>query len=208
VPLTGVQPALADSPISTDGRARPRQTAAASTTPFVEMTGSSARPGLSFERLYADHFRGTWRMLKRLGVHELHLDDAAQEVFLTAWRRLSEFEGRSSERTWLYGIAIRVASDWRRRKQKANELPASTGVARGDPEGAAQHKEAVEQLHALLSQMDDEKREAFVLVELEQLSAPEISEALGLNLNTVYTRIRAARLQFNALVDASKRGSR
>jgi RNA polymerase sigma-70 factor (ECF subfamily) len=49
-----------------------------------------------------------------------------------------------------------------------------------------------------LAQLDIDKRTVFVLAELEQLSVPEIAEALGINLNTIYSRQRAARAQFDA----------
>ncbi len=91
----------------------------------------SARPPPAFDAVYAEHFSFVWRNLRRLGVRESHLDDASQEVWVVVHRRLPSFEGRSSLRTWLVGIAVRVASDhrrWRRRKDPhepvMGELPA------------------------------------------------------------------------------------
>jgi RNA polymerase sigma-70 factor (ECF subfamily) len=163
-------------------------------------------PVSSFKALYAENFRLVWRVLCRMGVQPGTLEDAAQEVFITAYRRLPEFEGRSSLRTWLIGIALRVASETRRRKQRGyDELSAELVDERPDPFRAAAAHESMEHLERLLEGLDEEKREVFVLAEIEQWTMPEISEALGVNLNTAYTRLRAARLAFNRCVE--KRGS-
>lgn len=152
-----------------------------------------------FEAIYAQHFRGIWRTLRRLGVTDAQLDDAAQDVFVVVHRKLTEFDGRSL-RGWLYAIALRVASDYRRERARRVAIP--LGEALSDsalgPSRILELNESVQLLHALLDQLDDPKRMVFVLGELEQLSAPEIAEALGENLNTVYARLRAARLQFDA----------
>ena len=63
----------------------------------------------AFERVYEEHFDFVWRSLRRLGVPRSALDDAVQEVFLVVHRRLAEFEGRSSLKTWLFGIAVHIA---------------------------------------------------------------------------------------------------
>lgn len=164
-----------------------------------------ARGGLdsaSFAALYEAHFRAVWRMLRRLGVHDAHLDDAVQDVFVAAWRRAGDFEGRSAVRTWLLGIAVRVASEYRRRRQKTTEeIPEHLEAERADPHASSEQAEAVRRLHTILGKMDEAKREVFVLTELEQYTAPEIAEALELNVNTVYTRLRAARLEFNSLLE-------
>src|SRR5689334_15233045 len=70
--------------------------------------------GLTFKEVYEEQFRFVWRSLRRLGVRESDVADAAQDVFLVVHRRLGEFEGRSKVSTWLYGICYRVARDRRR----------------------------------------------------------------------------------------------
>lgn len=163
----------------------------------VAIAGAS-REALAFDDVYRAHFAFVWRSARRLGVRDSSLDDVVQEIFVIVHRRLAAFEGRSSMRTWLFGIAIRVVRDHRRavkRKQPQGEpidpdtLPASAG-----PD--AEKAEAVRVLHALLDELQDERREIFVMAELEQMAMPEIAEALGLNLNTAYGRLRAARLDF------------
>jgi RNA polymerase sigma-70 factor (ECF subfamily) len=158
-----------------------------------------------FAQVYREHLRPVWRMLRRLGVPDAALDDAAQDVFVTAYRRFHDFEGRSTLRTWLLGIALRVASDHRRRvrvmEPVSTELP---GVTPG-PDAAAERAQAVTQLLALLARLPEEQREVLVLVELEGYSMPEVVEVTGVNLNTLYTRLRAARQRFDALVQESNR---
>lgn len=161
--------------------------------------GEEARELPSFELVYARHFRGIWRTLRRLGVAAAQLDDAAQDVFVVAHRRLAEFDGRSL-RGWLYAIALRVASDYRRGAARRHSLPleAPFPTPASDPARASELNESVRVLHLLLGDLDEPKRTVFVLGELEELSAPEIAEVLGVNLNTVYSRLRAARSDFDA----------
>ena len=168
---------------------------------------SGAHP--SFEELYEAHFGFVWRSVRRLGVNEGAVDDVVQETFLVVHRRLPEFEGRSSINTWLFGILLHVVHDHRRHlRRKSPHLRAEgptdpeTLTARADhgPHERAVRTEAVKALHAILDELDDEKREAFVLAELEQMTAPEMAEALNVNLNTIYSRLRAARQEFEQAV--------
>jgi RNA polymerase sigma-70 factor (ECF subfamily) len=160
----------------------------------------------SFDALYEEHFDFVWRNLRRLGVPDAQVDDAAQEVFLVVHRRLADFEGRSSLKTWLFGILVRVAGDCRRTLRRKSPHTRSPGgpidadtIADEAAESAhdrTARSEGVRVLHRLLDELDDDKRAVFVLAELEQMSAPEIAESLGQNLNTVYARLRAARRDF------------
>lgn len=158
-----------------------------------------ARDPADFAGVYAAYFRSIWRTLRRLGVTTAQLDDAAQDVFVVVHRRLSEFDGRSL-RGWLYAIALRVASDYRRGALHRRALPLDGSLVdpAPDPGRTSELNESVRLLHALLAELSEPKRTAFVLAELEQLSVPEIAEALGENLNTVYSRVRAARAEFEA----------
>jgi RNA polymerase sigma-70 factor (ECF subfamily) len=158
---------------------------------------------LDFTEVYDRHFAFVWRSLRRLGVPERALDDAAQDVFIVVHRKLASFEGRSTLRSWLFGIARRVAHDHRRRigrKERTEELPETVADRGATPAGDAERAEAVRTLHEILGELDDDKREVFVLAELEQMTAPEIADAIGANLNTIYSRLRAARQGFEAAV--------
>jgi RNA polymerase sigma-70 factor (ECF subfamily) len=163
----------------------------------------AAAPAPCFDDVYREHFGFVWRSARRLGVADASLDDVVQEVFVVVHRRLATFEGRSSVRTWLFGITLRVARDHRRsaaRRRDGHEVAADpdTLATPGGPAESAERAEAVRLLHALLDELDDERREVFVMSELEQLPMPEIAEALGINVNTAYARLRTARQAFEA----------
>jgi RNA polymerase sigma-70 factor, ECF subfamily len=147
-----------------------------------------------------------------MGVQDSSLEDAVQDVFLVVHRRLPEFEARSQLRTWLFGIVLRVAQSHRRtvRRREAHlvevnplELDAVSAVDQEGPLELIAQRQAGTLLHRLFDQMDEDKRAMLVLVELEQMSVREAAEALGINLNTAYSRLRVARAAFEAAVAAS-----
>jgi RNA polymerase sigma-70 factor (ECF subfamily) len=154
----------------------------------------------AFGALYAEHFRAVWRMLARLGVNPASVDDATQEVFVTAWKRFGDFEGRSTARTWLLGIALRVASDTRRKQRPTEQVSEQLEQHGPSPEKAIASKQLSRKVEALLNSLEAERREVMLLVDLEGYSVPEVGEATGTNVNTLYTRLRAARQQFEELV--------
>ncbi len=149
-----------------------------------------------FTAIYREHFEFVWRSLRRLGAPEHALEDATQDVFLVAARRIDEFEGRSSIRTWLFGIAMRVVRAQRRtawrHQRRVDALAAAPTDAARDP---IAQRDAQRLLLELLEHLDDDKRAVYVLAELEGLTAVEIAEGLGTNVNTIYTRLRVARQQ-------------
>ena len=151
-----------------------------------------------------------WRTVRRLGLEGAAIDDAVQEVFLVVHRRLGDFEARSSAKTWLYGIVRRVVADHRRTLRRKHAVPSdapaeddldATASEAPGPEASAEQAERVRLLHRLLGELDDDKREVFVLAELEGLTAAEIAEALEANANTIASRLRAARREFEAALD-------
>lgn len=176
---------------------------AESVWPEVGPEPVAAVSAVSLAEVYETHFDFVWRSARRLGVASLHVDDVVQEVFLVVHRRLAEFEGRSSLKTWLFGITRRIVRDHRRsaRRKPAEPLgaiePADLGPA---ADVRMTRDEEARLLHAMLDELDEDKREVFVLAELEQMSGPEIADALDVNLNTVYARLRAARASFEQAV--------
>jgi RNA polymerase sigma-70 factor (ECF subfamily) len=167
--------------------------------PPAAEAGSDA-PAPTLESIYDEHVERMWRTLRALGVDEARIDDAVQDVFLVVHRRLADFEARSSIATWLYGIARRVAAGYRRRRDAEPRLDdAIDAAATGEsPRDAAQRREAAALVLAALETLDDDKREVFALIELEQLTAPVVAEMLAIPLNTVYSRLRVARERFEA----------
>jgi RNA polymerase sigma-70 factor (ECF subfamily) len=154
----------------------------------------------SFEAVYEEHFDFVWRSLRRLGISEAQIDDAVQDVFVVVHRRLGDFEGRSTLKTWLFAIALRVASALRRTaaRRPTEPLVDDPPDERAGPTAASDAAEAARLVHRLLDCLDGDRRTVFVLSELEQMTAPEISAALSVNLNTVYSRLRLARRDFEA----------
>lgn len=134
--------------------------------------------------------------LRYLGVPEQVLHDAAQDVLLVALRRLDEFEGRSTVTTWIYGICLRVAHDYRRKNRNNRELLVERmpeGTAPAHQETAIEQAEWRQTLGRLLDDLDENQRAAFVLYEIQQLSMKEVAEALGCPLQTAYFRHKSAR---------------
>jgi RNA polymerase sigma-70 factor, ECF subfamily len=157
-------------------------------------------PAPGFEEIYESHFEFVWRSLRRMGVPERVVDDAAHDVFLVVHRRLHEFEGRSLVRTWLFGIAWRVASLHRTREQR-HSLPDALVDDTPDaehrrPDAEAMRHQAAELVQELLEQLDPDRRAILVAVEIEELTVPEAAEALLVPLNTAYSRLRLARRDF------------
>jgi RNA polymerase sigma-70 factor (ECF subfamily) len=167
----------------------------------------------AFQAIYAEHLGLVWRSLRGLGVSEASVEDAAQDVFLVVHRRLESFEERSSSRTWLYGIVLGVARNYRRREHRKGglaslDLAPEVADAGPGPHEEAATAQALRRLALLLGALDEAKREVFVLSELEQMSAPEIAEALGISVNTVSSRLRAARRAFEAAASRHRGGRR
>ncbi|HTV19436.1 MAG TPA: RNA polymerase sigma factor [Polyangiaceae bacterium] len=170
-----------------------------------------ATGSLSFQQVYEAHFQYIWRCLRGLGVSEHALDDAVHDVFLVVQRKLPSFDGsQASVTTWLYEIALRVGR--RYRCQTAKDAQRSVSLAppehddgpgelagdAADPGCELEQAERLALARRALAALDADKREAFVLGCVEQRSAPEIAELTGVPLNTVYSRLRAARRLFAA----------
>jgi RNA polymerase sigma-70 factor, ECF subfamily len=166
-----------------------------------ERGASSAVP--SFDDVYAQHAPFVWRILRTFGVGDVQIEDAVQDVFVVVHRRLPEWEGRAQVTTWLFAIARRIASTYRRR---GGAHPTEELVV--EPEGAADtfaemsRAQAAATVVLILQQLDEDKRAVFALVELEQLSVPEVARMLDINLNTAYSRLRLARAAFELAVRA------
>lgn len=163
----------------------------------------------AFDAVYEAHVAFVWRVLRTFGVAEAYVEDAVQDVFLVVHRRLGEWQGKAAITTWLFAIARRVASAHRRRDGKRSEATtplddatAAELVGSGDPFAEASRAQAAATVLAILETIDDDKRTVFALVELEQLSVPEVARMLDLNLNTAYSRLRLARAAFEAAVKA------
>lgn len=172
----------------------------------------SASARLTFEEVYRDHVGFVWRTLRRFGVAEAELEDAAHEVFLVVHRRLEEFDGAAAITTWLFAIARGIASNRRRgdarRIRRVEHAPEPAPAP--DPDAHLERRDAAAAVERFLDALPPDQRMVFELFEIEGLKAAEIAEALEANVNTIYTRLRAARQRFQAFAAAfaAARGGR
>lgn len=170
--------------------------------------GERAMP---FAELYQRHFSFVWRNVRRLVDMDAVVDDLVQDVFLVVVRRLPDFEWRSSPKTWLFGILLNVVREHRRSVRRKGQRQSTDFDAMVDPrEGphaSAEKAQALRVVQQLLAQLDDAKREVFVLAELEQMTAPEIVEVTGMPLSTVYSRLRDARREIEAAARRYRAGA-
>ena len=167
------------------------------------MRGTRSEPPPTTAEVFHAHASFAWRVLRRLGVAESDVEDACQEVFVVAHRRLDEFQGRSSVQTWLYGICVRVAAAHRRRaraRARQEEPADSEPIAEPHQENDLAMREARAELDRMLDALDDEKRAVFVLYEIEELPMTEVAAAVACPLQTAYSRLHAARRELDAMM--------
>lgn len=162
-----------------------------------------AQAVVTFDELFNTYTPFVWRTLRRLGVADADAEDVCQEVFVAVHRKLETFEGRSSVRTWLYGICVNAASNYRRRRSVRREVVSEAPpeqTAAPEQQAELERKQALALLDELLNELDHDRRSVFVLYEIEQLSMHEIASAVGCPLQTAYSRLHAARKQLEASV--------
>jgi RNA polymerase sigma-70 factor (ECF subfamily) len=177
----------------------------------VETFRVSAPARYEFEQVYAENAVFVWRVLRGMGVTEALVDDAAQDVFVVVHRRLPDFDGRFAVKTWLFEIAYRVACEYRRKgRRTAGHGPLDEDLSDRGPSPAerAQDNESLRVLEELLDRMDDEKRAVLVLSGIEGMTAPEIAAVTATPLNTVYARLRRARVELSDALAARQRSKR
>jgi RNA polymerase sigma-70 factor, ECF subfamily len=155
----------------------------------------------SLRDIFDEHGRFVWRALRYLGVREADLDDVCQEVFVVVHRKLADFEGRSSLRTWIYGICVRAAADHRKGARRRRESPVANVPELACPPNQLAELErasARDLVRTLLDGLDDEKRAVVVLYDVEGLTMREVAEAVGCPLQTAYWRLHAAHKELAA----------
>lgn len=147
----------------------------------------------SFDEIYAREFEYVWRTLGRLGVPPRDLPDAVHDVFVVVYRRREDIDPARSVRAWLFGIARRVAASARRKQRPEPSDDIEVSIA------APPHAER-DLLWQALAALDDDRRDVFVLHDLEGHTGVEIAELLGIPINTVHSRLRLARADLVAAV--------
>jgi RNA polymerase sigma-70 factor (ECF subfamily) len=164
----------------------------------------------AFRELYEAHAPFVWRNLRRLGVADADVEDKLQEVFVVAHRRWDDFADRGhGPRAWLFQIVLRVAADARRHRRR-HPVDPDGGIAQerqsiDAPQAAAVDKrQALDQLDRALATLDIGRRAVLVLHEIEQMTAPQIARTLEIPLNTVYSRLRVARIELEQALRESQ----
>jgi len=167
---------------------------------------------VDFDTVYESMVQYVWSVVCRMGVPHSDAEDVVQEVFVTVYRRLGDFEGRAQLKTWVYSIAVHFAQHYFRtharkpgNRATASNIhdaevwskdPALTASRESGPASEVERMEGLDALDHVLAQLNEQQRVVFVLTELEQMTLHDIAEVVGSNANTVATRLRAARKAF------------
>lgn len=163
------------------------------------------RPAL--ESLVADHYSFVWRQLRGFGLSTVDAEDAAQQVFMIAARKLDTITTERA-RSFLYGTSLRVANNARRGLRRRREVSGDeSAAAHADgpgPDQSSDLSEARTLLRELLAMLPDELRRVLVLAEVEQLEVQEIAVLESVPVGTAASRLRRARQQFRDLLAAAK----
>lgn len=180
--------------------------------------GSNATPldgdfvagDLEVRAIYRAHARFVWLSLQRLGVHPSDVEDVAQDVFLIVHRRLNSYDRRARITTWLFGICMRVAANYRRRRRWTWEVLTAGSEDRRPAAGALAddllvRREERRLAEQALARLHVSKRATFVMFEIESLSCQEIAELMNVPIGTVYSRLYAARRQLERFIARHKR---
>ncbi|HEY0468388.1 MAG TPA: sigma-70 family RNA polymerase sigma factor [Polyangiaceae bacterium] len=165
-------------------------------------TASSVPP---FPAVYAQYFDFVWATARRLGVETAAIDDVVQDIFIAIHGSLHTLQRSEALKSWIYSVARRTVSNHHR----AVRARGGKGMTLVDdqlespqptPFDVTQKNSDLLLLANLLAELEEPKREVFALVEIEEMTVPEVADALDIPLNTAYSRLRAARLAFEAAV--------
>jgi RNA polymerase sigma-70 factor (ECF subfamily) len=164
---------------------------------------------LTFDRIYDAHFADVERWVRAFGGRAPDVSDLAQDVFIVALRRLSEFDGQNLP-GWLYQITRRKMRDYRQlswiqhlfTNRNGNTFEVSATGA--NQLQYVENRERQVLLDSLLNRLPDEQRAAFVLFELDGLTGAEIAGMQQVPINTVWARIHRARHKLQARACAAQ----
>ncbi|MBL8678735.1 MAG: sigma-70 family RNA polymerase sigma factor [Myxococcales bacterium] len=161
-----------------------------------ERAAATAVERPSFDAVYEREFDYVWTTLRRMGVAESSLADAAHDVFVVVFRRLGDFDPTRPLRPWLFGIAYRVAADRRALAYNRRESPAELPDIESDGPSAEQALDRSQRramVHEALAKVDENQRVVLVAHDLEERPMAEIAAELEIPVKTAYSRLRLAR---------------
>lgn len=161
-------------------------------------------------RLYDRHEPAVGRYFDRLGVAPSDRDDLLQETFLELVKASARFDPRHSARSWIFGVATMMVRRHRRSLRRAVERVAfwkraSVTSPSPTPGELLERDQMMSRFRRAFDALSSKKRETFVLVTLEGLSGEEAARALGVPVNTVWTRLHKARLELRAALEEDER---
>lgn len=157
----------------------------------------------TFDEVFVQNFSYVFHSLRRLGVREGDLEDVAHDVFVVVHRKLHDFDPARPIRPWIFGIAVRTAADYRRLARHQHEVQGEPQHAPADVTNAEDALGQRERQHLVLDALvtlDPDQRAVLVMHDVDGHGMPEIAEALGIPLNTGYSRLRLARQGFASAV--------
>ena len=164
-----------------------------------------------FEILVGNYQQRIYASLFAMLGNRQDAEDVTQETFLTAFRKLDQFERRSSFYTWLHRIAFNTAIDLQRRKKRTkNQFSSGDMTETSEPKEQYSHsppsivmaKETVFQVQIALSRLDEERRSIIVLRDLQGVDYAEIAGFLGIPIGTVRSRLHRARIELREIMTA------
>lgn len=159
-----------------------------------------------FEATYRSELAWVQRTVLRLGARERDAEDLVHDVFCAVYRAFDAYDPARPLRPWLFGFAFRVVSDYRRKAAFSRELADDGAMADArpspvpEPDALVERRERLSLLFAALDSLPLDQRAVFVAVELDEAPVPEVAAALGIPLNTCYSRLRLARARFLAAI--------
>jgi RNA polymerase sigma-70 factor (ECF subfamily) len=174
----------------------------------------SPRSVPSFLAIYKQYFDFVWSSARHLGATADAVDDVVQDAFIVIHSRLTTLQNPEALRSWIYGIVRRTVSDHRRSRRNRDAAGArlgaelkSIGSSQPSPLDLAERSAELELLESVLAELDEPKREIFVMVEVLEMTVPEVVQSLEIPMNTAYSRLRLARKLFEEAL-ARHEGSR
>jgi RNA polymerase sigma-70 factor (ECF subfamily) len=161
----------------------------------------------ALHELLLAHFDFIWRSLRRLGVPEDSVDDAAQQVFVVASRKIDRDPPRAPK-AFLFAIALRVAASHRRSRDRRRLLDSENWTEVGDsapgPDELLERRRARQELDEIVESIPFDIRVVFMLFEMEEMTTKQIAELMNLPMGTVASRLRRGRELFQQGIERLK----
>ena len=163
---------------------------------------SAGAPVPPFHAVYKQYLDFVWSSAGHLGAGRDFIDDVVQDVFIVIHSKLATLQRPEALRSWIYGIVRRTVSDYRRSRRTRDVAGARLGAElkssppSPSPLDVAERNADLELLESVLAELDEPKREVFLMVEVLEMTVPEVVQALEIPLNTAYSRLRLARQAF------------